>query len=284
MPRARLRHAILAIAILGAISAGLGVPETRANEIENLLALCSDPATSAGDALKACRRVAEEGRLDGRRRALVWMNAGIAATALGRHQEAVDAHGAAIIADPRLAAAFVNRARAHEKLGEFAEALADFAAAISLKPKLPDAYLGRGALMMGRGAPERALPDFDLAVELAPDLMSARYNRGLAYLRLREHGLAEADFSAVIGRNPREAGAYLNRGRARAGLGKDSALNDFDRAVALAPEWAVAWFLRGQFHDQEGDREAANADFQRAYELGHSDPWLIERMRQISGG
>ena len=138
--------------------------------------------------------------------------------------------------------------------------------------------------MMSHGAPERALPDFGHALALAPDLMAARYNRGLAYLRLREHALAEADFSAVIGRNPRETGAYLNRGRARAGMGGKGALSDFDRAVALAPEWAVAWFLRGQFHDMNGDREAANADFQRAFELGHSDPWLIERMRQISGG
>ena len=122
MPKSRLRHTIFVITIGVAISAGIAAPDVRANEIENLLALCSAPGTPAGDALKACRRVAEDGRLDGRRRALVWMNAGIAAAALGRHQEAVEAHGAAIIADPRLATAYVNRARAYEKLDRLPEA------------------------------------------------------------------------------------------------------------------------------------------------------------------
>jgi len=276
-----LRPAALAIV---ALTAALPAPGARASEIENLLALCSNPETPAADAFNACWRAAEKGRLDARRRALVWMNAGIAAYAIQRYDAAVEAQSAAIEADPRLAAAFVNRAMANEKLDLLNEALADFAAAISLEPNDPQAYLGRGALMLGRGAPERALPDFSRAVELDPDLDAAYYNRGLAYLQLGEAIAAEADFSAVIGRNPRETEAYLNRARARALRGKTSARNDFDRAIALSPEWAVAWYLRGRYLDEIGEREGANADFQRAYQLGHSDPWLIERMREISGG
>ena len=91
------------------------------------------------------------------------------------------------------------------------------------------------------------------------------------------------DFSAVIGRNPRDAGAYLNRGRARAAQGRAGVHNDFDRAIALEPEWAAAWYMRGRLFDREGAVDEANADFLRAYQLGYSDPWLIERMRQMSG-
>jgi len=276
-----MRHAPIALV---ALVAALTVSAPEAGEVENLLAVCSDPSTPPADAYNACWRAAEKGRLDARRRALAWMNAGIAAYTLERYDAAVEAHGAAIEADPRLAAAFVNRARAYEKLDLPNEALADFASAISLEPSDPQAYLGRGALMLARGAPERALPDFGRAIALDPDLASARYNRGLAYLRLGDAAAAEADFSAVIGGDPREAGAFLNRARARALLGKPAARNDFDRAIALSPEWAVAWYLRGRYLDETGDAERANADFQRAYELGHSDPWLIERMRAISGG
>lgn len=279
-----MRRLPAAALVLAALFAGLSPQAARAGEIENLLALCSDPATPPLEAFNACWRAAEQGRLDARRRALVWMNAGIAAHALGRYDSAVAAHDFAIEADPGLAAAFVNRARAQEKLDRLNEALADYAAAISLEPANPDAYLGRGALMLARGAPDRALPDFGRALELDPGLGLARYNRGLAHLQLGNYAAAEMDFSAVIGGDPREAGAYLNRARARAVLEKPGARNDFDRAIALRPEWAVAWYLRGRYLDATGDREAANADFQRAYQLGHSDPWLIERMRQISGG
>jgi tetratricopeptide (TPR) repeat protein len=277
--RCLLPAAVLAAGLTTGSLSGSAV----ASETENLLAVCSDPSASAWDALNACRRVAEHGRLDARRRALVWLNAGIAAHSLGRYDEAVEAHSAAVEADPRLSTAFENRALAHEKLGQLDKALADYAAAISLKPKEPGGYLGRGILMLNNGAPERALPDFGRAIELDPKLTTARYNRGLAYLQLGRNDEAERDFSKVIGRNPQDAGAYLNRGRARALQSKDGARNDFDRAIALMPEWGAAFYVRGRFLDGEGAVEEANADFQRAYQLGHSDPWLIERMRQLSG-
>ena len=59
--------------------------------------------------------------------------------------------------------------------------------------------------------------------------------------------------------------------------------DDFDRAIALKPEWAPAWYMRGRFFDSVGALDEANADFLRAYQLGHSDPWLIERLRRMSG-
>ncbi|MHA1528358.1 MAG: tetratricopeptide repeat protein [Alphaproteobacteria bacterium] len=275
--------AIVAAGMLSGLPPGLLVGGAAASEVESLLALCSNPNTSARDALNACRRAAKNGRLDARRRALVWLNAGIAAHTLGRYAEAVEAHGDAIKADPRLSAAFEGRALAYEKLSRIDEALTDLAAAISLQPAEPGAYLSRGILMLNHGAPERALPDFAKAIELDPSLTTARYNRGLAFLQLGRHERAEVDFSAVIGRNPRDAGAYLNRGRARAAQGKAGVRNDFDRAIALRPEWAAAWYMRGRLFDRAGKVDEANADFMRAYQLGHSDPWLIERMRQMSG-
>ncbi len=278
-----MRRFLPAAIVAAGMLSGLPMGAAAAGEVENLLALCSDPETPPRDALNACRWVAEHGRLDARRRALVWLNAGIAAHTQGLYAEAVEAHGAAIEADPRLSAAFENRALAYAKLNRLNEALADLAAAISLQPTEPGAYLGRGILMLNHGAPERALPDFAMAIELDPGLTTARYNRGLAFLQLGQNELAEVDFSAVIGRNPRDAGAYLNRGRARAAQGKAGARNDFDRAVALKPEWAPAWYMRGRFLDSAGAVDEANADFLRAYQLGHSDPWLIERMRRMSG-
>jgi tetratricopeptide (TPR) repeat protein len=275
---------LISTAILAALmQPGLPAGGAAAGEVENLLALCSNPETPVRDAMNACRRVAEQGRLDARRRALAWLNAGIAAQSLALYAEAVEAHSAAIEADPRLSAAYENRALAHEKLNQINEALADYAAAISLGPNETGAYLGRGVLMLNHGAPERALPDFGKVIELDPTLTAARYNRGLAFLQLGQNELAEADFTTVIGRNPRDPGAYLNRGRARAVQGKAGARNDFDRSIALKPEWAAAWYMRGRFLDAQGAVDEANADFLRAYQLGYSDPWLIERMRQMSG-
>ena len=277
-------HPILPTILIAGLAAIAGLTgPAKGSETANLLEVCSDPDSPAHDALMACRKVAEGGKLDRKREALVWMNAGIAAYSLSLYGDAVYAHSKAISADPRLYAAFENRARAYVKLSNINEALSDYAAAISLKPTRPEAYLGRGILMLNHGAPERALPDFGRAIELDPKSVPARFNRGMAFLQLGQNELAEADFSGVIGRNPRDAGAYLQRGRARAAMGSDKAINDLDRAIALEPEWGAAWFVRGRYSEGQGDVEAANADYLRAYQLGHSDPWLVQRVRELSG-
>ena len=278
-----MRPTLPAALILACAATAVPVAPAMGSETANLLAICSNPNTPAHDALMACRKVAEKGKLDRKRQALVWMNAGIAAYSLGLYGDAVHAHSQAIISDPRLYAAYENRARAYEKQNNVNEALSDYAAAISLTPQRPEAYLGRGILMLNRGAPERALPDFGRAIELDPKSLPARFNRGLAFLQLGQHQLAEADFSDVIGRSPQDAGAYLQRGRARAALGNGKAINDLDRAIALQPEWGMAWFVRGRYREAQGDVEGANDDYLRAYRLGHSDPWLIQRVRTLSG-
>lgn len=270
----------LSLALVGVAAA----PAARAGEVENLLVICSSPDSQALDALNACRRVADVGRLDARRKALVLLNAGIAAYTLGLYKDAIAYETAALEADSRLADAYENRAQAHGKLGQLAEALSDYASAISVAPRSARAYLGRGILMLENGAVDRAMPDFGRAIEIDPQLSEAYYNRGLALMQMTEYGRAEQDFTYVIGLNPADANAYLNRARARSMQGNSKARGDFDRAIALKPEWAAAWYLRGRFLDKDGKVEEANSDFQRAYELGYSDPWLIERMRKLSGG
>jgi len=50
----------------------------------------------------------------------------------------------------------------------------------------------------------------------------------------------------------------------------DLALADFDRLIALAPQWAAAFEMRGELRSEEGQSEAALSDLSRAIELS---PW-----------
>jgi tetratricopeptide (TPR) repeat protein len=136
--RFRMRHPLNACLIACWVAA-LSPAAVLADDVANLLEVCSNTKTPPLEAYNACARVAGEGRLDAKRRALVWMNAGIAAHTLGRFDAAVDALGQAIDADPRLGAAYVNRALAQEKRNNLNQALADFATAISLEPTNPEA-------------------------------------------------------------------------------------------------------------------------------------------------
>jgi cell division septation protein DedD len=65
------------------------------------------------------------------------------------------------------------------------------------------------------------------------------------------------------------AEAYNNRGRCHVvGKSFEEAIADFDAAVDLQPNYAAAFFNRGRAHQSLGQIALAQADMQRAYELG----------------
>lgn len=265
------------------MAAGLvGVVPARA-QLNTFIEVCGDPKANPSDVVQFCAKALKTGKLSPRATAQVLTNQGVAFYDLGRFGEAVEAYSNAIGFEPQLVAAFVNRARAYEKMKRLGDAVNDYAAALALDPQAADIYLGRGALLLGHGDPERSIQDFSTAIELQPDWISPYFNRGVAFLQLAQFAAAERDFTVVVQRNNDDAGAYLNRGRARAALGRADAGVDFDRALQIQPEWGGGWFARGKYYDGAGNREAANRDFLRAYELGYPDPWLILRVQEISG-
>lgn len=252
-------------------------------QLEVFVEVCQKDGSDAREVIHFCQRAVDTGQLPPQAEAQVRSNMGTGYFEIGQYRSAIEQYSAAIDIDPTFRAAFFNRARAYEKERRLTEAAADYQALLDLDPNDADAYIGRGAMLLSFGDPARAVRDLTTAIGLQPSWIAPLFNRGVAFLQLGDFPAAEQDFTNVISRNAQDSGAYLNRGRARAAMGSAGAAEDFDYAVEIDPEWAGAWFARGQFLDSLGDREAANSDFRRAWELGYSDPWLIERIRQISG-
>lgn len=266
--------AALAFAITtGAVSA----------QLRNFVAVCGDPNAAPRDVVLMCQNALATNELGPKGSAQVRVNLGIGFFELGQYSDAVAEYTRGIETAPRMVALYMNRAKAYEKLRRLSEAAADYDTALRIDRNAADVYMSRGVMLLSHGDPGRSVKDFSKVIELEPSWTGPYFNRGVAQFRLGDNLAAERDFSIVLQRNSSDAGAYLNRGRARAALGRADAGLDFDRALAIEPEWGGGWFARGQFFDANGNREAANQDFLRAYELGYPDPWLIQRVREISG-
>ena len=276
-----MRRLLIGAAAASAMVAGLAVPAVA--QLHNAVEICGKPDAAPRDIVRFCRMALDTGKLDPTAAAQVNANLGVGYFELGRYDDAVGAYTAAIADAPQMVAAYVNRARALERLRRPDEAAADYGQAIALDPEAADAYLGRGVLLLRHGEAQRAIDDFRAAIQAEPDWVAPRFNLGVAYLNTGSNAEAATQFAEVLRRNEKDAAAWMNRGRALAAMGNPDAKAHFDAAIKLDPEWAGAWFARGQFHDQQGAREKANADFMRAYELGYADPWLIQRVREISG-
>jgi tetratricopeptide (TPR) repeat protein len=276
-----MRRLLIGGAATVAMVAGLAMPAFA--QLHNAVEICGRADAEPRDIVRFCRMALDTGKLEPLAAAQVNANLGVGYFELGRYDDAVAAYTASIAGAPQMVAPYVNRARAYERLRRPDEAAADYGQAIALDADAADAYLGRGVLMLRHGEAGRAIDDFRAALRVEPDWIAPRFNLGVALLNTGSHAEAAKQFAEVLRRNEKDAAAWMNRGRALAAMGDPDAGAHFDAAIRLDPEWSGAWFARGQFHDQQAAREAANADFLRAYELGYADPWLIQRVREISG-
>lgn len=275
-------------ALVAVLCLCLGLPagEARADRLSGLVEDCSGLKASPQSLLRLCEQAleADDGRLGNEGRAAVHYNAGVAALDMGRAVQAEGHFEQAVTLSPAMAPAWVSRGLALAAQGKFGEAETSYGRAIAADPGAAGPYLARGRLQAERGAFEAAVTDYSAAIEREPEWEASYFERARVLAALGRWSEAERDFSAVIALRPRDPAAWLGRGEARAANGIAAARNDFDRAVLLAPEWGGARYARGLYLEAAGEDEAAAADFLRAYELGHSDPDLQERVRSLSGG
>jgi tetratricopeptide (TPR) repeat protein len=135
---------------------------------------------------------------------------------------------------------------------------------------LLQARAGVSALL--RGKYEDAILSYTRALEdksLSDPRRANIYNdRGVAKWRLKRTTDAIEDFNRAIELFPDFSVVYNNRGNALIDLGRpDEAIADFDRAIALAPGYGVAYNNRGNAYHAMQDFAAASRDYRKASEL-----------------
>jgi len=166
----------------------------------------------------------------------------------------------------------------HESYLDFTEYLAsvdDFRWLKGILVELKDAeglfYLGNA--FYNRELFESGIECYDESLKLK-EYAEAYYNRGLAYTKLNQHEQAMEDYDRAIALNPNFAEAYYNRGNAYAKLNQpERAIKDYDRAIALNPNDAAAYNNRGLAYAELNQLERAIKDYDRAIEL---NPALAE--------
>ncbi len=153
-----------------------------------------------------------------------WALLGVALSACGRHEEAVDAVRRAVEADP-LSALF----RFY-----FANVLAE------------------------SGDREKAVTEYREAVRLKPDFSEAHYNLGNALKALERCDEAEAAWRRTTGLSPAHAEAANNLALMRERAGDlSAAAAELRRAVAIRPDYAEGWINLCGLLEKSGDFAAA---------------------------
>lgn len=180
----------------------------------------------------------------------------------------------AIEIEPKYAEAYINRGRAYYYLARYPEAIADYTQTISLKQYTADAYASRGDVYRTINDVSRAIDDYTTSLEKRKNALVLS-KRAKCYLETGKPDEAIRDYSDIVKHRP-TAIAYNNRGRAyhikflSAEKKNDllkHALEDYDKAIELQPQFAIAYLNRSDIYKDLGQENQKASDNLRAIDL-----------------
>lgn len=200
---------------------------------------------------------------------------------------------------PRAGAAQAVLGFARLAQGDEAEALTWFDRVLAAQPEHVPALVGRGEALVELGREGEAFEAYQSVLEIAPDQPVAQRRVEVLRFRAVQSDVAAAQ-AALAGRRLDEArdhygraikaspdSAFLQRDLAdverQLGNG-DRARTLIDRALALDPQDARAYAIRGELREAAGEPDAALADYRRALELDPGLPDLAARITEIETG
>ena len=241
--------------------------------------------------------------------AIAYISRGNARFYLGQYAAAIADFDTAIQLKSDDVDAYVVRGAAKGALAQYAAAIADYDAAIQLKSDDAYAYYFRGLVKGTLQQFNAAIVDYDAAIQLKPDYAEVYFHRGKTKAGLGQHTAAIADYDIAIQLKPDYAEAYYERGNAKpltkfgkGNLGQQNnaantqalrnlsltfpdpeqyatAIADYDNAIRLKPDYAEAYYARGNMkfkalRTTERDPEqylAVIADFDNVIRLKPDD-------------
>jgi tetratricopeptide (TPR) repeat protein len=213
-------------------------------------------------------------------------------------QGAIDEYSKAIALNQNYSQAYAQRGEARNRLGDLQGAISDYTKVIELDPKNYSAYFERGYIRNRVGDRKGALADFQIVVNSSnnsslisfsqpiirrlqttdptvtnqPNLLPADAvkiaSAGDTKSKNKDYQGAIDEYDRAIAIAPQYAAAYIGRGQARNGsIDLVGASEDFNRAIALAPSNAAFYIIRGKARFNWSNQEAAMNDFNQAIVL-----------------
>jgi len=153
-------------------------------------------------------------------------------------------------------------------------------AGVTLNPRLSNglslgfAYLfDRAGYYLKRSDFDRAAQAYSESILRKPRDSGLYVSRAVVWINLMALKQAEEDIGCAIALAPENAAAWTLRGELLA-INKqyEPALDAYQRAIELKPDWSVAYINRGGLYQELGKLDLALAEMNRAVALGHESP------------
>ncbi len=182
---------------------------------------------------------------------------------------AIEDYTAWIEMAPEDASAHFNRGLAYFYSGLYAEAANDFETVVSLSPSDYEAYYYAGSAYANTDMLSSAQDAFTKSIYYNPSYQPAFLERGFVKYRMENYTGAIADFKEAASINRNDADALFNMAACAMHLRYyDEVIDACTSLIAIYPNDARAYYLRGNAFYYLFDDASACADWQQAASLG----------------
>ena len=136
-----------------------------------------------------------------------------------------------------------------------------------------DFYLKRAELYVDLEQYDNALKDYESAIQIAPDQLILYEGRANIHFLMGDYNDAISDYNRFLSKTDKSdlksyAVAIGNRGFCYFSMEDyENALRDLNECIQYDPEYAWAYFTRGQIYQALERYDEAKADYDKANEL-----------------
>jgi len=206
------------------------------------------------------------------------------------HDRAIESYTSAIALSPNYAEAYERRGIAYYNKGLHQDdkqlmdrAVEDFKRVTILKPDTHAAFWAQGIVDFSSNQYLKALESFSKAVAFDPESELGYLGRGVTYAAMKQFDRAVEEYTrAIEAKGFWQAVSYQNRAVAYGQKGQyELAIRDMDQAIALVPNNAHFYYLRGLAYALAEDMDKADADLDKACKMGYKKgcEWLQKLLK-----
>ncbi len=187
---------------------------------------------------------------------------------VGDYEHAIQNYNRAIDLEPDNNVLYWNRGESYRMLKEYQNALDDFQTYQEMSSYVTiDFYLKKVEVEVELGLLKEARDDYSTSISILPSDADLYLGRANVSYAMENWNDALSDYGKYLNSN-KSAVVYGNRGYCYYMLGQlEAALSDLDLCISMEPDYAWAYYTRGQIKTDLEDYEAAKADFDKANEL-----------------
>jgi len=205
---------------------------------------------------------------------------GVAASRAGHNDRAREALDAALRQQPQNVDVLYALACADHALKQWETAVHLLSQAAKLDPRRADVQKMLALATTDLGALDDAATAWDRYLKLQPDDAAARRERGYTAAQMGQIEQGLADLEWFVAKHPDDAVGHYELAQAEKSLDIEKAMNHFDRALQLDPNYVPARTARGSLYYQQGKPETALKDLEIAASLRPDDAASLDRLGQ----